>query len=201
MAVICITNQKGGVGKTSIALNLIHHLKPTQIIDLDIHGGLSEVNLLRESPLEIKKTTDVNQLLKWLDTNEMTIVDCGGFDTDLIKCAISQADFVLTPSTDDPTDQLALRKFNNVVKAVNDEWIQSNEKVKANVVLNRVHHSRRDFSDLSALIDGLDCLELCPIKIRQSASVPAAAFSGEGVKSGSAAAQFSQLAKHIENLL
>lgn len=199
MPIVCITNQKGGVGKTSIALNLIHHLNPSQIIDLDVHGGLSEVNLLRENPLEIKRTKDINQLLSWLDTEEMTVIDCGGFDTDLIKCAISQADFVLTPSTDDPTDQLALRKFNDVVKAVNEDWIQSGEKIKASVVLNRVHHSRSDFSDIAGLIDSLDYMELCPIKIKQSASIPSAAFSGSGVKSGSAAAQFNQLAKHIAN--
>ncbi|EJG1894836.1 TPA: ParA family protein [Vibrio parahaemolyticus] len=198
MPVVCIANQKGGVGKTSIALNLVHHLTPSQIIDLDVHGGLSEVNLLREKPLDIKRTTEIDQLLKWLDTDELTIIDCGGFDTDLIKCALSQADFILTPSTDDPTDQLALRKFNDVVKAVNEEWIQSGEKVKASVVLNRVHPNRSDFSDIAELIDGLDSMELCPIKIKQSVSIPAAIFLGSGVKSGTSAAQFSQLAKHIE---
>ncbi|EJB0234190.1 ParA family protein [Vibrio vulnificus] len=200
MPIICIANLKGGVGKTSIALNLIHHLNPSVIIDLDVHGGLREINdLLREPPLDIKRTTDRSQLMKWLDTDEMTIVDCGGFDTALIKCAISQADFVVVPSSDDATEQLALRKFNDVIKDVNEQWIQSDDKVKAQVVLNRIHHSRRDFSDVERLINGLDSLDLCPVKIRQSASIPAAAFSGQGVKSGSSAAQFNQLSKYILN--
>lgn len=46
MSVICVANSKGGTGKTTVSLNLIHHLNPDFIIDLDIHKGLSDLNRL-----------------------------------------------------------------------------------------------------------------------------------------------------------
>lgn len=194
MAVICVSNQKGGTGKTSVTLNLIHHLNPKQIIDLDVHGGLSKLNQLRGQPLEIKVTKKKSELLDWLDTKDLTIVDCGGFDSELIRYALSQSDYILTPSTDDPTDQFALVDFNNVIKEVSN---MVGEKLCAYVLHNKVHHSRNDFSDMDNHIDQLDHLKLCPVRINASASIPSAAFSGESVKSGTVAAQFSFLSKHI----
>ncbi|HBC3931549.1 TPA: ParA family protein [Vibrio parahaemolyticus] len=195
MPVICVANSKGGTGKTTVSLNLIHHLKPDFIIDLDIHKGLTDVNRLGGS-LEIHRTQDKSQLLDWLGEDEKLIfVDTGGFDSTLNRWALSQADFILTPTSDDPSDQLRLMDFNKTMVAVSD---MVKEPLTAYALLNRVHHSRRAFEDFDSLIAGLSHMKRLPNVIPQSASLPKAAFKGQPVKSGTIAADFSKLAKDIK---
>lgn len=198
MPVICVANSKGGTGKTTVSLNLIHQLKPDFIIDLDIHQGLSEVNRLGGS-LEIHRTQDKKELLKWLrDDEKLIFVDTGGFDSTLNRCALSQSDFILTPTSDDPLDQLRLKDFNKTMMIVSE---MVNEHLTANVLLNRVHHSRRSFIDIDELISGLNHLERIPNIIPQSAALPKAGFKGQPVKVGNIALSFENIANDIKKAL
>jgi chromosome partitioning protein len=198
MPVIVIANQKGGTGKTSISLNLIHHIKPDLIIDADIHKGISNILSLGDNKIEVRRATDKNQIVEWVQTDKTVLIDCGGFDSDITRYAISQGDYIITPTTDDPTDQFALRDFNKVLASVSK---MVNEKLTANVLLNRVHHSRHEFKDIDLLIDGLEHLDRLPVMIQQSAQIPKAAFKGEGVKGGSVSDKFKQLSKIIKEQL
>lgn len=198
MPVICVANSKGGTGKTTVSLNLIHHLQPDFIIDLDLHKGLSDLNRLGGS-LEVHRTQEKSQLLEWLeDESRLIFVDTGGFDSTLNRIALSQSDFILTPTSDDPSDQLRLLDFDKTMAAVSE---MVNEHLIAHALLNRVHHSRRSFEDFDELISGLKHLERMPNVIPQSASLPKAAFKGNAVKSGTIAADFSNLAKEIKRKL
>ncbi|KLV03299.1 hypothetical protein ABT56_20230 [Photobacterium aquae] len=198
MPVICVANSKGGTGKTTVSLNLIHHLEPDFIIDLDIHKGLSDLNRLG-GQLDIHRTRDTGQLLSWLQNEEKLIfVDTGGFDSTLNRIALGQSDFILTPTGEDPSDQLRLLDFDETMAAVSDEV---NENLVAHVLLNRVHHSRRSFDDFDELIGGLKHMVRLPNVIPQSAALPKAAFNGSAVKSGTIAAHFSKLAKEIKKKL
>lgn len=198
MPVICIANSKGGTGKTTITLNLIHHLTPDFIIDLDIHKGLSDINRLG-GDLVIHRTQDKDELLEWLGSDDkLIVVDTGGFDSTLNRIALSQADFILTPTSDDPSDQLRLLDFDKTMAAVSN---MVNESLTAHVVLNRVHHSRRSFDDFDLLMSKLKHMTRIKHVIPQSAALPKAAFKGQPVKSGTIAADFSKLAKEIKKKL
>lgn len=198
MPVICVANSKGGTGKTTISLNLIHHLNPDFIIDLDIHQGLSEINHLG-GDLDIHRTQDEKELLKWLsDDDKLIFVDTGGFDSRLNRYALSQADFIITPTSDDPADQLRLRDFNKTMMIVSE---MVNVPLTANVLLNRVHHSRRSFVDFDELISGLSHIERLPNIIPQSATLPKAGFKGQAVKAGTIAIEFHKIANDIKNRL
>lgn len=63
MSVICIANSKGGTGKTSVSLNLIHHLQPELIIDADIHKGISNLLSLGDNNIEIRHATSKQQII------------------------------------------------------------------------------------------------------------------------------------------
>lgn len=198
MPVICVANSKGGTGKTTVSLNLIHHLKPDFIIDLDIHKGLSDLNRLGGS-LEIYRTQEKDELLGWLeDDGKLIFVDTGGFDSTLNRVALSQSDFILTPTSDDPSDQLRLLDFDKTMAAVSE---MVNEHLTAHALLNRVHHSRRSFDDFDELVGGLKHLARISNVIPQSVALPKAAFKGMPVKSGTIAADFSNLAKEIKKKL
>lgn len=194
MSTLCIANSKGGTGKTSISLNLIHHIKPDLIIDADIHKGISNLLSLGDNSIEVRHATNKQQIIEWVKTDKTVLIDCGGFDSDITRYAISQADFIVTPTSDDPTDQFGLVEFNKVMKAVSK---MVDEKLNAHILLNRVHHSRGDFSDFNDLLSGLEHLELMPFTIPQSAQIPKAAFKGSGVKSGAVAAKFDKASKYI----
>jgi len=195
MSVICIANSKGGTGKTSVSLNLIHHLQPDLIIDADIHKGISNILSLGDNNIEIRHATSKQQIIEWTKTDKVVLIDCGGFDSDITRYAISQSDYTVTPTTDDPTDQFALVEFNKVMKAVSQ---MVNEPLTAYIVLNRVHHSRTDFKGLDKLLMDLEHLDRLPINIPQSALIPKSAFKGEAVKNGSIATKFEKLKKHIK---
>ncbi|EOV9228672.1 ParA family protein [Vibrio parahaemolyticus] len=198
MPVICVANSKGGTGKTTVSLNLIHHLNPDFIIDLDIHKGLSDLNRLG-GELEIHRTQEKDELLGWLeDDGKLIFIDTGGFDSTLNRVALSQSDFILTPTSDDPSDQLRLLDFDKTMAAVSE---MVNEHLIAHALLNRVHHSRRSFDDFDELVGGLKHLARMPNVIPQSAALPKAAFKGMPVKSGTIAADFSNLAREIKKKL
>lgn len=195
MAIICIANNKGGTGKTSITLNLIHHLKPDLIIDADIHKGISNILGLGSNAIEIKHATNKQQILDWTkDNSKLIVIDCGGFDSDITRYALTQSDYTITPTSDDPTDQFALIEFNKVMKAVSK---MTGEALQANILLNRIHHSRKDFKEFNDLLKGLDHLELIPHFIPQSALIPKSAFKGEAVYKGSLFIKFKEVSKNI----
>lgn len=195
MSVICISNSKGGTGKTSVSLNLIHHLQPDLIIDADIHKGISNLLSLGNNSIEIRHATSKQQIIEWTKTDKIVLIDCGGFDSDITRYAISQSDYTITPTTDDPTDQFALVEFNKVMKAVSQ---MVNEELTAYIILNRVHHSRTDFKGLDKLLSDLEHLDRLAITIPQSALIPKSAFKGEAVKNGAIALKFKKLKEHIE---
>lgn len=198
MGVICIANNKGGTGKTSISLNLIYHLQPDLIIDADIHRGISNILSLGNNSIEVRHATNKQQVIEWTKTDKLVLIDCGGFDSDITRYAISQSDYTITPTTDDPTDQFALVEFNKVMKAVSQ---MVNEKLTAHIILNRVHYSRTDFKGLDKLLLGLEHLERLSITIPQSALIPKSAFKGEAVKNGTIGSKFHNLKKHIKSNL
>lgn len=197
MAVICIANSKS-TGKTTIALNLIHHLVPDMIIDLDIHQGLTDINRLGGN-LSISSTQDKGQLLEWLSQDDkLVFVDTGGFDSTLNRIALSQSDLIITPTSDDPHDQLRLVNFNKTMSAVSE---MVSERLIAHVLLNRVFHNRKSFTDFDNLISELDHLQRINHVIPQSTELPKAAFKGQAVKSGTIAAKFFNLSKDIKKML
>lgn len=197
MPVICVANSKS-TGKTTISLNLIHHLSPDFIIDLDIHQGLSDINKLGGG-LNIHSTQNKEELLRWLDCGDkLVFVDTGGFDSTLNRIALSQSDVIITPTSDDPHDQLRLVKFNETMSSVSE---MVNEDLIAYVILNRVHHSRRTFDDFDELVNGLKHLTRLPRVIPQSAELPKAAFKGQAIKSGTLAARFNKLSEDIIMML
>ncbi|ODS09746.1 ParA family protein [Vibrio scophthalmi] len=199
MPVICIANSKSS-GKTTVSLNLIPHLNPDMIIDIDGHEGLSDINKLGGG-LCIHQTRDKDQLISWLNDDEkLILIDTGGFDSTLNRIALSQADFILTPTSDDAHDQLRLLKFHQTMVEVSE---MVGEKLIANILLNRVHHSRRSFNEFDELLKAknLNHFNRLAHVIPQSSELSKAAFYGMPVKSGQIAASFYCLAKYIKSNL
>ena len=195
MAIYTTANNKGGSDKTTFALNLIPHLDLDFVVDLDRYQALKNVLSLSDNPIEVRVPTCEQDIYDWAEEGKNVLFDCGGFDSDFNRAALSQSDVIITPSNDDPTAQLGLSHFNETMREVSK---MVGEKLTANVVISRVHHARTDFSVMSELVDSLDHLELLPFVIPFSTKIPAAQFEGSHVKTGAIAAKFSLLAKYIK---
>ncbi|CAH6984387.1 conserved hypothetical protein [Vibrio chagasii] len=195
MTVYCVANTKGGSKKTATAINLIPHLDLDYVVDLDKYHALKNILALSDSSIEVRVPTSVKEIMDWADEGKNILFDCGGFDSDFTRTALSQSDVIITPSNDDPTEQFGLRHFNQAMEEVSK---MVNEKLVAKVLLSGVHHARSDFSMMKEFVDALDHLELLPVVIPHSSKIPAAQFSGKAVASGAIAAKFSALAKHIK---
>lgn len=195
MAVYTVANVKGGSKKTATAINLIPHLDLDYVVDLDKYQALKNVLALSGSPIEVRIPKTTQDIINWADEGKNILIDCGGFDSDFTRIAISQSDVVITPSNDDPTEQFGLRHFNTTMSEVSK---MVNEKLIAKVVISGVHHARSDFSTMRDFVATLDHLELAPVIIPHSSKIPAAQFEGKAVSSGTIAAKFSALAKYIK---
>lgn len=195
MAVYTVANVKGGSKKTATAINLIPHLNLDYVVDLDKYQALKSLLELAGSPIEVRIPKTTQDIINWTDEGKNILIDCGGFDSDFTRVAISQSDVVITPSNDDPTEQFGLRHFNMTMAEVSK---MVNEKLVAKVVISGVHHARSDFSTMHDFVDTLDHLELAPVIIPHSTKIPAAQYQGSAVMSGSIAAKFRALAKYIK---
>ncbi|PNI01189.1 hypothetical protein C1N32_20720 [Vibrio diazotrophicus] len=195
MAVYTVANVKGGSKKTATAINLIPHLNLDYVVDLDKYQALKSLLDLAGSPIEVRIPKTTQDIINWTDEGKNILIDCGGFDSDFTRVAISQSDVVITPSNDDPTEQFGLRHFNMTMAEVSK---MVNEKLVAKVVISGVHHARSDFSTMHDFVDTLDHLELAPVIIPHSTKIPTAQYKGAAVMSGSIAAKFRALAKYIK---
>lgn len=195
MTVYCVANTKGGSKKTATAINLIPHLDLDFVVDLDKYHALKNILALSDNPIEVRVPSSTQEIMEWADEGKNILFDCGGFDSDFTRTAMSQSDVIITPSNDDPSEQFGLRHFNQAMAEVSQ---MVNEKLVAKVVISGVHHARSDFSMMKEFVSGLDYLELLPVVIPFSTKIPTAQFSGKAVSSGTIAAKFSTLAKHIK---
>ncbi|WP_086775553.1 division plane positioning ATPase MipZ [Vibrio coralliirubri] len=67
--------------------------------------------------------------------DELTVIDCGGFDSNTTRLVIAMADLVLTPTTDDAVDQFGLNMFADTLASLS---AIIGKDVVAHVLPNRI---------------------------------------------------------------
>jgi chromosome partitioning protein len=135
--IIMFFNQKGGVGKSTLSINLAHCFKrkaKTAIVDLDGQGTTTELSeKIKGVPL-LKYSTALRS-----EDFDFVLIDCPPYLTDKLSGAFAQADLIIIPTQDGIADLLACRRPVDLVKIA----MARNKALKAAIVLNLVDTSSK----------------------------------------------------------
>ncbi|WP_442765729.1 ParA family protein [Sulfurospirillum cavolei] len=191
MKIISFSHQKGGVGKSTLCFNVAAMLSSksrTRIIDLDVQETATNLNFLREynnlKPFDIQKANTNEQLLELFQCAEQEkleyiCVDCGGFDADVNRVAISLSDVIITPVSTKPFEIFGLNKFITILEEIEED---AHKPICTNVVMNNIHPSLKDIQVIQDLCASKpNKVKLAQSMIRSRASFVASSAVGASV--------------------
>jgi chromosome partitioning protein len=140
---IAITNQKGGTGKTTLALNLaagLHQRDSTIILDTDPQKSISQWAHINESGdlpevQHVRDNADLAQLLNEANKHRYVVLDCPPtLQTRTVGDVLRNVDIALIPIQPSPVDLWASI---DIADEVNRSRKQ-NPRLKAFVILNQL---------------------------------------------------------------
>lgn len=172
--IIAVVNQKGGTGKTSIAMNLAgsltHRGNKILVVDADPQGtatrwaaSASEEQLFPASVIGLSAAnTKVHQeVKKFIDDYDWIIIDCPpAADSPIPQSALLIADLALIPLIPSPLDMWASVGIRKVIQNV----LTINETLKARLVFNQ-YQSKTSLAKEAAEILLEFGIEQCETKI------------------------------------
>ncbi|MYM61600.1 AAA family ATPase [Vibrio sp. OCN044] len=207
--IIAIAHQKGGVGKTTIALNISAVLKPDILIDQDLHSGLVVLSNVRESGEESNIVTcetkdELIAQLRQRDDGKNIMVDCGGFDSDLNRVVIAVADLIIVPCNGNITERIGLRMFETVLSEVGQEV---GKNIKGHVLYCRHNPNKTRFEKVDEFLSHSNHMTRLASLVPQRADYESASEFGLGVveykrtKGSKAAREVMKLCEEIKSIL
>jgi chromosome partitioning protein len=141
MKIICILNQKGGVGKTTLSINLARALQQAEfnvvLVDADPQGSSRDWNDANEGKIIPVVGLDRKTLptdIKNITGYDIAIVDGAPQTKELTVAAIKAADVVLIPVQPSPFDIWAT---NDLLELVQERKELMNGKPKAAFIVSR----------------------------------------------------------------
>lgn len=142
-SVIAILNQKGGTGKTTLALNLAAGLvrrAPTVVIDADPQRSISQWIAMGEAANDLPAATQIGAapaaaIAQLKQHHRYVLVDCPpSVQGPVIEAVMASADLVLIPVLPSPLDLWASVEMAALVSQAR----QKNRALQAYLVLNQV---------------------------------------------------------------
>ncbi len=197
MRTIALINQKGGVGKTTVALHLAtaFHLAgaSTLILDLDPQASASEWHDAREAELPHVESIQPARLAKAISTaqeigTDVLILDTAPHAESTALEAARAADLVLVPCQPSIMDLRAMRKSAELLSLV---------KTPAFAVLNSVSASGTVADEAAEMIEGGLGLKVCPVRLGDRVAYNRSLITGQTAQEfepyGKAAREIEQL--------
>lgn len=162
--IIIFAHQKGGVGKSTIAVNLAYQLKnsfaDTVIYDLDsqysskLFNKLRVLNKFNTIDCYTQNDIELDDLVKKYKykKDNILIIDSGGYDSNINRLALIKADIIITPVGTSQIELFGLQKFRKLLQEASDILPF---KIKTYILINNV--DGRSKKSISALQDYINC--------------------------------------------
>jgi chromosome partitioning protein len=211
---IVLSHQKGGVGKSTIAWNLAIGLQTkkyaVELVDLDVQQTLFYTNEIRKQypklvPLIVKRfetVSDFKMYIRGDNEDRISVIDVGGFDSDMARIAIASADLVVTPVSDKNFELLGVKTFEKTLKAISTVI---DDKVVVKVLLNNLNPRKSKLDDLIEFLNRSSHFELMESVLRTRADFDRSVGEGKNVieynKEGKASKEMKALIKEVIYIL
>ena len=179
MKVISLINQKGGVGKTTLALHLAtafhHHRHNTVLLDLDPQSSASEWYDSRPDELPPVRSIQPARLEKTIEQareieTDLVILDTAPHTESSALAAARASDLVIIPCQPKIMDLRAMRRTADLIRLV---------KAPAFVVLNGVPHQGTVSEEAAESIRGDIGLAVAPVRLGSRVAYDRALISGQ----------------------
>lgn len=153
MKIITVAHQKGGVGKTTLALNIGYCLKHSlrvAILDSDPQGSIS--GLGEYFGLDGIDLVPLEDLGKIQDNYDVAIIDTPPYLSSLLPDFFELSDYVLVPTKAGVLDIMAIRATIHLL----NESIKKRPTLKSGIVLNMIQHSTTLTQDIKEQLNNYD---------------------------------------------
>jgi len=206
--IIVIAHTKGGVGKSTIAWNIATALNSTlniEVVDLDFQRTLTYVNEYRDKQLVVKGFSTKKEFEAYVraDNNQrISIVDLGGFDSEINRMAMIVADLIITPVSDANTELLGLKRFDKILNEISQAI---GEKITVKVLLNNINPQKKNLDELKEYINKKELFTLFETVLRTRADYGKALDDGLGIieykKDSKGANEMASLLREINKII
>lgn len=184
MSVISILNQKGGSGKTTIAINLARAYQlmgySVLLVDSDKQGSSRDWQSADDNnpmPLLVLDQVSIDRdIKKVIGQYDYIIIDGSPQATEIAVATIRASDFVLIPMQPSPFDIWA---SSNLIELV-EHGISNNPKLKAGIVLTRLVKNTKIGNEISQIIHDFE-LPVLDSTIGQRTCYPYSASLGKTI--------------------
>lgn len=208
MQVISVINQKGGVGKTTVATHLATALRlaghSVLLVDSDPQGSARDWAAVQEDhPLSVvgMDRPTIERDLKSIAPVDFVIIDGAPQAADLAVSAIKASDFVVIPVQPSPYDIWATA---DLVELVKQRIEITDGKLQAAFVVSRAITGTNIGKEVSGVLEGYE-LPILASRVHQRVNYASSAASGSTVledqPESEGAKEMIQLAREIETLL
>jgi chromosome partitioning protein len=187
--ILAVGNVKGGVGKTTLAVNLAIALsradRDVLLIDGDEQGTAIAFTELRTTEKGSSGYTAValqgaairTQVRQLAKKYSDIVIDVGGRDTGSLRAALTVADVVLIPVQPRSFDLWGVDQTADLVK----EAREINQDLRAVAVINAADFQGKDNEAAAEALREIDGLECAPVLIVRRKAFPNAAAGGLSV--------------------
>lgn len=154
MLVISVVHQKGGVGKTTLALNIAYCLAENLkvgIADTDLQGSISEIKDFLKG-IDLVPIAKLKSPTAGVLDYDVVVIDTPPYLTHELHGIFMLSDFVLIPSKAGYLDALAIKS----TIALYQEASKEKASLKGGIVLNMLMHNTSLNNEVREILENYD---------------------------------------------